>query len=121
MLTACGGLRGGSGAISAADGVFVGQTLRSSGPQSRCERRYNVRATLRLGELAMEFSDPENPSRQPIRTSGYVEANGRIVANVFFQGESHVIEGVLSSDSLRAAVDVPSCRMSISARRANAA
>lgn len=119
-LAAC-GLRGGGGAISAADGVFVGEAIRSSGADSRCERRYTVRATLRLGELTMEFSDIDNPSRSPIRTAGYVEANGRVVANIFFQGESHVIEGLLSADSLRAAIDVRSCRMSISARRANAA
>jgi len=118
-LAAC-GIRGGGGAITAADGVFVGEATRSSGAESRCERRYNVRATLRLGELTMEFSDIDNPNRSPIRTAGYVEANGRVVANVFFQGESHVIEGLLSADSLRAAIDTRSCRMSISARRANA-
>lgn len=119
-LAAC-GLRGGDGAISAADGVFVGETLRSSGPDSRCERRYALRATLKLGELSMELSDVENPTRSPIRTAGYVEANGRFVANIFFQGEGHVIEGVLSADSLRAAVEARTCRMTISARRANAA
>ena len=80
-----------------------------------------MRATLKLGELTMEFSDVENPTRSPIRTAGYVEANGRFVANIFFQGEGHVIEGVLSSDSLRAAIDARSCRMPISARRTNSA
>jgi hypothetical protein len=119
-LAAC-GLRGGGGAISAADGVFVGEANRSSGPESRCERRYAMRATLKLGELTIELTDAENPTRTPIRTSAYVEANGRFVANVFFQGESHVIEGTLSADSLRAAIEVRSCRMSMSARRANAA
>lgn len=118
-LAAC-GVRGGGGAISAADGVFVGEGLRSGGPDSRCERRYIVRATLKLGELALEFSDAENPTRTPIRASGFVEANGRFLANVFFQGESHVLEGVLSADRLRATIETRSCRMSISARRTNA-
>ncbi|MCZ8313142.1 MAG: hypothetical protein O9320_20035 [Magnetospirillum sp.] len=118
-LAAC-SVRGGGGAISAADGVFVGEGLRSTGPESRCERRYALRATLKLGELAMEFTDSENPTRTPVRASSYVEANGRFVANVFFQGESHVLEGVLSADSLRATIDARSCRMSISARRNNA-
>jgi hypothetical protein len=118
-LAAC-GVRGGGGTISAADGVFVGEGVRSTGPESRCERRYAIRATLRLGELAMEFSDVENPTRTPIRASSYVEANGRFVANVFFQGEGHVLEGLLSADSLRATIDARTCRMSISARRANA-
>jgi hypothetical protein len=119
-LAACGLRGGGGGAISAADGVFAGEAARSSGPESRCARRYTVRATLKLGELAMEFSDAENPTRTPIRTAGFVEANGRFLAKVFFQGESHVVEGYLSADSLRAAIDANSCRMSISARRANA-
>jgi hypothetical protein len=121
-LAACGvrGGGGGGGAISAADGVFVGEGFRSSGPDSRCERRYNVRATLKLGELALEFSDAENPTRSPIRASSFVEANGRFLANVFFQGESHALEGVLSADRLRATIETRSCRMSISARRTNA-
>ena len=118
-LAAC-GVRGGGGAISAADGIFVGEGFRSSGPDSRCERRYIVRATLKLGELALEFSDAENPTRAPIRASSYVEANGRFLANVFFQGESHVLEGVLSADNLRATIETRNCRMSISARRTNA-
>ena len=117
-LAAC-GQRGG-GSISPADGVLMGESYRSSGPESRCERRYAVRATLKLGELAIEFSDVENTTRAPIRTTSYVEANGRFLANVFFQGESHLIEGVLSANILRATIDARSCSMSISARRANA-
>jgi hypothetical protein len=118
-VAAC-GLRGGGGAISAADGVFAGNGVRSSGPESRCERRYAVRATLKLGELSLEFLDAENPTRTPIRTAGYVDTNGRFLANVFFQGESHIVDGYLSADSLRATIDVRTCRMSISARRINA-
>ncbi len=107
--------------VAAADGLYTGTAFRTTGTESRCERRYAVRASVKLGELELELSDPENPARTPIRAAGFVEASGRIVTSIQFQGTAHVIELRLRDGILRGSVDARSCGLSLSARRTDGA
>ena len=125
------GLGGGSGgaagsgqtgsAISAADGAYAGDATRGSGTESLCERRYDVRATVRLGEIALELVDSANAARAPLRATALADANGTALASVLFQGRAHVMELRLRNGTLRGFVDAPTCRLSLSARRTDGA
>jgi hypothetical protein len=107
--------------IAAADGLYTGTATRSTGTDSRCERRYAVRATVKFGELEIELTDPENPARAPIRAAGFIEATGRIVTSIQIQGVPHVVELRLRDGTLRGSIDARTCGLSLSARRTDGA
>gem|GEM_PF-5052516 len=105
------------GAISAADGAYAGDALRGSGTESLCARRYDLRATVRLGEIAVELVDPENATRAPVRATALADSNGTALAQIAFQGVSHILELQLRNGTLRGFVDARTCRLTLSARR----
>jgi hypothetical protein len=107
--------------IAAADGLYTGTAFRTTGTDSRCERRYTVRAIVKLGELDLELADPENPARAPIRAAGFVEATGRIVTSIQIQGAAQVIELRLRDGTLRGSIDARTCGLSLTARRTDGA
>ncbi len=111
----------GAVAVGAIDGVYTGEAIRGSGTESRCDRRYLVRATVRRGEFALELLDAENAARTLDRTQGFVEPDGRVFATLRVQGLVYPLEGRFDARNFRGSMEASTCRLSLSARRGDGA